>query len=228
MHYTEVLAAAEVPCVQGSVRPPMRPDMKLESIILTISGMCFGVIVGWMLATLQADRDARAFSPPVQQTQTAAAGNNRQSPPLDEARVQALTTILNSDPKNAGAAVQLGTTYFEAEQFADAGKWYEAALKVEPQNVDALAQLGMTYFLLQRTDPALAEFEKALKVNPNHPTTLLNQGIVLWRGKNDLPGARAVWERLVKLAPESQEAQIARQGLTAMGGDHQNGGGAAK
>jgi tetratricopeptide (TPR) repeat protein len=202
--------------------------MKLESIILTISGMCFGVIVGWMLATLQADRTARELALPVQQAQGAAAGNTRQTPPLDEARVQALTTIIESDPQNAGAAVQLGTTYFEAEQFAEAGKWYEQAVKIDPKNVEGLAQLGMTYFLLQRTDPALAEFEKALKLDPNHPTTLLNQGIVLWRGKNDLPGARAVWERLVKIAPESQEAQIARQGLTAMGGDHQNGGGAAQ
>jgi tetratricopeptide (TPR) repeat protein len=198
--------------------------MKLESIVLAVAGMCFGVIVGWMLATLDADRTARELALPVQQAQSAAAGNTRQTPPLDEAKVQGLITILNSDPSNAGAAVELATTYFEAEQFDEAAKWYEQALKSDPKNVTAMAQLGMTYFLLQRTEPALAQFEASLKVSPDHPTTLLNKGIVLWRGKNDLKGAQEAWERLVKLAPDSQEAQIARQGLTAMNGEqHKDG-----
>lgn len=197
--------------------------MKLESIVLAVAGMCFGVIVGWMLATLDADRTARALALPVQQTQGAAAGNTRQAPPLDDAKVQGLTTIVNSDPKNAGAAVELGTTYFEAERFDEAAKWYEQALKADPRNLTAMAQLGMTYFLLQRTEPALAQFEASLKISPDHPTTLLNKGIVLWRGKNDLKGAQAAWERLVKLAPDSQEAEIARQGLTAMNGEHREG-----
>jgi tetratricopeptide (TPR) repeat protein len=197
--------------------------MKLESIVVAVAGMCFGVVVGWMLATLDADRTARALSLPVQQAQGAAAGNTRQSPPLDDAKVQSLITILTSDPKNVGAAIELGTTYFEAERFDEAARWYEQALKADPRNVDAMAQLGMTYFLLRRTDQALEQLEAALKISPDHSTGLLNKGIVLWRGKDDLPGAREVWERLVKLAPNSQEAQIARQGLQSIEGEHKNG-----
>jgi tetratricopeptide (TPR) repeat protein len=197
--------------------------MKLESIVVAVAGMCFGVVVGWMLATLDADRAARALSLPVQEAQGAAAGNNRQSPPLDEAKVQSLTMILESDPKNAGAAVELGTTYFEAERFDESARWYEQALKIDPRNLDALAQLGMSYFLLQRTEAALEQFEVALKISPDHPTTLLNKGIVLWRGTKDLKAAQEIWERLVKVAPTTQEAQIARQGLTTLNGEHGNG-----
>jgi tetratricopeptide (TPR) repeat protein len=195
--------------------------MKSESIVLAVAGMCFGVIVGWLLATVDAERNAARIQTAQQAPPPTQAGNERQPPTLDQARVQALTTILESDPKNAGAAVQLGTTYFEAQQFDQAIQWYEEALRLEPDNLDAIAQLGMTYFVTRGPDPALEQFERSLKLDPNHPGTLLNKGIVLWRGKNDLKGAGETWERLVKTAPGSPEAQIAQQGLQAMGAGHE-------
>ena len=47
--------------------------------------------------------------------------------------MQSLMTIIKSDPKNAGAAVQLGNTYFDAERYADAIKWYEESLRLDPE-----------------------------------------------------------------------------------------------
>ena len=57
----------------------------------------------------------------------------RQAPPLDEAKVQSLTTILKSDPNNASATLQLANTYFDAERWNDAISWYERTLKLEPR-----------------------------------------------------------------------------------------------
>jgi len=188
--------------------------MKSESLVLAVAGMCFGVIVGWLLANLEINRQA-AVQPPAQ---AVAATNERQPPPLDEARVQALTTILKNDPSNAGAAVQLATTYFEAQRFDDAIKWYQEGLRLDPKNADAGAQLGLTYFFTRGTDSALEEFDRSLKIDPNHPRTLLNKGIVLWRGKQDLEGAAELWRKVVKLAPNSPEAEMAQQGLMAISG----------
>ena len=196
--------------------------MKPESIVLTVAGMCFGVILGWVLATL----NVGGFSPApvaVSAPATPPPGNEREPPRLDEAQVQALTTILTSDPNNAGAAAQLGEVYFQAEQMDDAIKWFREALRLDPKNVDASTQLGMSYFIAQGADPALQQFEKSLKMQPNHPRTLLSKGIVLWQGKRDLDGAAAVWKTLVSVAPLSPEAEAAQQGLqaiTASGGDH--------
>jgi tetratricopeptide (TPR) repeat protein len=195
--------------------------MKPESIVFTVAGMCFGVIVGWVLANLDLDR-ARVAAQPVTQATPA---SDSQPPALDEARVQALTTILNNDPRNAGAAVQLGSTYFEAERFEEAAKWYQQALQIDPKNADASTQLGMTYFFTKGADPALDQFERSLEINPNHPRTLLNKGIVLWRGKQDLQGAAETWQKLVKLAPESPEAEMAQQGLQAISGGRGGGAG---
>ena len=195
--------------------------MKPESIVLAVAGMCFGVIVGWLLATIDADRAAARARTTTPVAQTATAGNERQPPTLDKARVQSLTTILQSDPKNAEAAEQLGTTYFEAQQFDEALKWYEEALRLDPENQDAISQLGMTLFVTRGADPALEQFERSLTLGPDHPGTLLNKGIVLWRGKNDLEGAGETWQRLVKAAPDTPEAELARQGLQAIGAGHE-------
>ena len=192
--------------------------MKPESIVLTVAGMCFGVILGWVLATVNINRSAPVAAPvaAAPASEEASAGNERQPAQLDEAQVQALTTILKNDPNNAGAAAQLAETYFKAEKMDDAIKWYREALRLDPKNVDASTQLGMSMFIAQGADPALAQLEHSLQMQPNHPRTLLSKGIVLWRGKNDLKGAEAVWRKLVEVAPDSAEAQAAKQGLQAI------------
>lgn len=189
--------------------------MKPESIVLTVAGMCFGVIVGWVLATLDADRMA-GFAPSAAVSAPPQPAESQGPPPLDEAKVQQLTTILKNDPTNAGAAEQLGTAYFEAEQFDQAIKWFEEALRIDPRNAVASTQLGMTLFVTQGPDPALKQLERSLEIEPNHPRALLTKGIVLWQGKQDLDGAARVWEQLVASAPGTEEALAAQQGLQAL------------
>jgi len=140
-------------------------------------------------------------------------GGAQQAKVLDEARVQQLTTILNSDPKNVGAIVQLGNTYFDAERYPDAIKWYEQALTIDPKNADASTDLGVSYYYTNRADDALKQFENSLRIDAKHTKTLLNQGIVLAFGKQDLNGAAASWQKVVDLAPNSPEAQAAKRGL---------------
>jgi len=194
--------------------------MRSDSIVFAIAGMCFGIILGWVIGTQQASR--RGATPvQVQQTGTpsppgagdAAAAGTRQPAPLDEAKIQSLQTIIKSDPKNAGAYVQLANAYFDAERYADAIKWYEEGVKLDPKNPDASTDLGVSYYYAGRTDDALKQFENSLKLNPKHPKTLFNKGIVLAFGKRDLQGATLAWQQVVELAPGTPEAQAAQQGL---------------
>ena len=183
--------------------------MKADSIVFTVAGMCFGVILGWVLGTQQARQ-----SPAVAvQTQDAGTGNAQQPATLDEARVKELTDTLAKDPNNAGAVLQLANTYFDGERYADAIKWYQQVLKLEPKNVEASTDLGVSYYYVGQTDRALEQFENSLKMDPRHTKTLLNQGIVLAFGRQDLAGATAAWKRVVELAPDSREGQAARRAL---------------
>ena len=195
--------------------------MRADSIVFAIAGICFGIILGWVIGTQQASRRNAAQvqlqqSAPAASTTTsgdAAAGGTRQPPALDEGKVQSLLTIIKSDPKNVGAHVQLANTYFDAERYPDAIKWYEEALKLDPKNPDASTDLGVSYYYSGRTDDALKQFENSLQINPKHAKTLFNKGIVLAFGKRDLQGATDAWQQVVQLAPGTPEAQAAQQGL---------------
>ncbi len=187
--------------------------MKPDSIAYVVAGMCFGIILGWVIGTQQA-RSASPIAPvavaaPPAETTPAA----RQPPPLDEARVSALTATLAGNPKDAGTMVQLGNTYFDAEKFDDAIKWYQSALAIEPANADASTDLGVSYFYTDRPDQALAQFERSLQIDPAHTKTMLNKGIVLAFGKQDIRAASEEWKKVVTLAPDSAEGQAARKML---------------
>jgi cytochrome c-type biogenesis protein CcmH/NrfG len=193
--------------------------MKAESIAFAVAGMCFGVILGWVLATQEANRPSQVA--PVQAPAAApAATGQRQPPALDEARVKTLQAAIQKDPQNAGNYAQLGNVYFDAEQFPSAIDAYEHSLRINPNDPDVSTDLGVSYFYTNRADEALAQFERSLKMSPNHTKTLLNKGIVLAFGKENLPAATEEWKRVVSLSPDSAEGRAARQMLERVAASH--------
>jgi tetratricopeptide (TPR) repeat protein len=109
--------------------------------------------------------------------------------------------------------VQLGNTYFDSERFDDAIKWYQSALAIDPANADASTDLGVSYFYTDRPDQALTQFERSLQIDPRHTKTMLNKGIVLAFGKQDIRAASEEWKKVVTLAPDTAEGQAARKML---------------
>jgi tetratricopeptide (TPR) repeat protein len=198
--------------------------MKADSIVFTVAGMCFGVILGWVLATQQAGRTVPVASV---QAPAGSTGNAQPQATLDEARVKELSATIASDPKNTDATLQLANTYFDGERYADAIKWYEQVLKLDPKNVDASTDLGVSYYYTDQADRALQQFQYSLKLNPSHTKTLLNQGVVMAFGKQDLDGASAAWQKVVDIAPNSPEGQAAKRALEGVAAAHRQQGGTA-
>jgi len=192
--------------------------MKAESVAFAVAGMCFGIILGWVLATQEASRSS--LSVPAAAPATAPAANQRQAPPLDETRVKTLQAAIEKDPKNAANYAQLANVYFDAEQYPSAIDNYERSLKLDPNNPDVSTDLGVSYYYTNRTDEALAQFERSLKISPNHTKTLLNKGIVLAFGKENLQAAAVEWKKVVALAPDSPEGQAARRALEGVEAAH--------
>jgi tetratricopeptide (TPR) repeat protein len=193
--------------------------MKPESIVFAVAGMCFGVILGWVIATQQAQRGP-AVPAPQASSGPAEAGGERQPPALDEARVEQLMATVKNEPRNASAHAQLGNTYFDAERWDAAIEWYERSLQIDPNDPDVSTDLGVSYYYTNRTDEALAQFEKSLKIDPRHTKTLLNKGIVLAFGRQDLAAAAEQWKMVVELAPDSPEGQAARRALEGVAAAH--------
>lgn len=195
--------------------------MKADSIAYVIAGMCFGVILGWVIGTQQARRPAAVPTAGASTVEEQTAGNQqRQAPPLDEGNVQALTTIVKNDPKNLDAVLKLANTYFDAEHWDEAIQWYQRGVELDPKNPDSRTDLGISLYQTNRLDEALTQFEQSLKISPQHSKAMLHKGIVLAFGKRDLKAAATEWEKVVTLAPDSAEGQAARRALESISAAH--------
>lgn len=194
--------------------------MKRESVVFLITGTFFGLLIGWMVGSQQAGpaTGPAAAAPQQAQAQQAAPA----APVLDTARAAELDRQATAQPNNAKVRVELADVYFNAERFDLALPWYEAALKLDPKDVNASTDLGVCYYYLNQADKALAQFDKSLALDPKHVKTLFNQGVVRAFGKQDLKGAEEAWQKVVTLAPDSEEGQHAKQGLEGLRSGHDN------
>ena len=188
--------------------------MRADAIGFGVAGSLFGLIIGWVLGTQNAAGTARIAAPTAQAAPAAAGAPAAQAPvPLDPARVQALQSVAEKDPKNVESRVQLGNLFFDAEQYSQSIAWYEQALALNPADPNVSTDLGVAYYYTNQPDRALAQFDKSLAADPKHIKTLLNVGIVRAFGKNDLAGAAKAWEQVVAISPDSPEGQAAKKGL---------------
>ena len=203
--------------------------MKLESVVYAVAGVFFGLIVGWIIGSQQTSLSSRTSIPPQVETAAPAPASTSAAPPgapapavLDQAKVQALQTVVEKDPKNAVARAQLGNVYYDAGRYPDAIKWYSESLTLNPKDVDVSTDLGVSYYYNNEPDRAIGQLEHSLQLNPSHAKALLNLGVVKAFGKQDLKGATDIWKKLVEVAPQSPEGQQAKQALDSLSSAHGN------
>ena len=198
--------------------------VKTETVVTAISFTCFGVLLGWILGTQQGTAVPVAAPTAAATTQQS---NAPSAPPLDLQRVAELEKQAAAQPSNAVVRVDLGNVYYDAGRFDLAVPWYEAGLKLDPKNVTASTDLAVCYYNVSAIDKALAQLDHSLTVDPKHAKTLLNQGIIRAFGKSDLQGAMASWQRVVAVAPNTEEARRAQQALDDLKSAHPGGAPAA-
>jgi tetratricopeptide (TPR) repeat protein len=209
--------------------------LKRESFAFLISGVVFGVLVGWIVGSQQGTPATSAANAPAAAAPAAQGQSTPPPPPLDVQRAAELERVAKAEPANAAARVELANLYFNAERFDLAVPWYEAALKLMPKDVNASTDLGVSYYYTQQDDRALTQFEHSLSIDPRHVKTLFNQGIVLAFGKQDLQRASDAWQKVIAIAPDSEEGKRAKQildglksGHSGVGGDPTTPGGAGR
>lgn len=196
--------------------------MSRDALAFALAGTVFGLLVGWIVGS-QVAVSRPAAAPAVEATSTSAgdtAATGQQRPRLDEARIASLRAAAQQNPRNPQPRIELGNLYFDAEQYDEAIKWYEEALKLDPRNVNVSTDLGVSYYYTNQPDRALAQFEQSLRLDPTHTKTILNVGIVRAFGKQDLAGAMEAWQRVVELAPDSPEGRAAKQALDSLRAAH--------
>jgi tetratricopeptide (TPR) repeat protein len=196
--------------------------MKSQGVLLGISGVLFGVLLGWILGSQQASGPGGSPVPP------AAASSPTQAPPLDLERAADLERQATARPDDAKVRADLGDLYFEAQRHDLAIPWYESALKIKRSNPEVHTDLALSLFYTNEVDRALKEIDAALAVNPRHLKALLSQGFIRAFGKQDLPGAMKSWEQVIAVDPSSVEAGEARRQLDGLKGAHPGGAGTGR
>lgn len=204
--------------------------MKRESLIYAISGTFFGLLAGWILGSQQVAAPAVPAAPAAAAA-PAASGSTSDAAAVDDApksvdasRVAQLESQANAQPSSADVRTQLANLYFDANHYQDAITWYVASLKINPNDADVSTDLGVAYYKTNQIDNALAQFQHSLQINPKHVKALFNQGIVRAFGKNDLQSAAESWQKVIDVAPESEEAKLSKQALDGMRNGHKDSG----
>jgi cytochrome c-type biogenesis protein CcmH/NrfG len=198
----------------------MIEPLSKEALVIGVAGVFFGVLVGWIIGTQQGGGVRVPSAPTTAAAPADSGGSTPQVQPLDEARATAMKTTAQQNPSDAVTRVQLGNMYFDAGRFQEAAEWYEAALKINPKDPNASTDLGIAYYYLNQPDRALAQFDRSLAADPTHSKTLLNIGIVRAFGKQDIKGAAEAWQKVLEVAPSSDEARAARQALDGLRSAH--------
>lgn len=184
-----------------------------------VAGVFFGILVGWIIGSQQSTGRTPAAVAQAAASQPTQASNPA-PPPLDESRASAMKTTAAQNPNDAVTRVQLGNLYFDGGRFQEAAQWYEAALKITPKDVNVSTDLGISYYYMNDPDRALAQFDRSLQIDPSHAKTMLNVGIVRAFGKQDLKGAAEAWQKVITMAPNSEEARAAKQALDGVKSAH--------
>ncbi len=195
--------------------------MKSESLVFAVAGMFFGLIAGWLIGSQQSTLRPAAL-PQAAAAPSSPGAAAPATPRFDQQEAKRLEDIARSDPANATPRTQLANLYFDSEKYDQAIKWYQEALTLDPTNPDVSTDLGVSYYYSNQPDRALAQFKHSLEIDPKHTKTMLNQGIVLAFGKQDLEGAAKVWQNVVTLTPASPEGQAAKRALDSLRGAHPN------
>lgn len=175
----------------------------VQAYVLAVICLLVGIAGGWLV---RGSQSPAAAVPNVAGTSAVEpAGSQMPSPEqlkaMAETQAAPLIEKLKTDPANADLLAAIGNTYYDAQQYPAAIDYYGRALKVNPADAGVRTDMGTAYWYMGNADTAIAEFDKALSAEPNKANTLFNRGLVKWRGKMDIKGAVADWEKLLATNP---------------------------
>jgi cytochrome c-type biogenesis protein CcmH/NrfG len=185
----------------------------VQTYALATICLLIGLAIGYFL------RGSASPAPPPASPEAVAqdphAGMGQQGmPSLDQMKMMAdkqaepLLAKLKTNPNDAETLNQIGTLYRATHQFKTAIDYYQKSLDINPKNVGARTDLASCLYYMGDVDGALAQLDKSLTYDPKHTGTLVNIGIIRWKGKNDVKGAVAAWQQALKLNPDPQSKKL--------------------
>jgi tetratricopeptide (TPR) repeat protein len=132
----------------------------------------------------------------------------RTGAPVEDA-VDAYQKVMELNPGDAGALVNLGSTYYRLRKFAEAEKYYLAAIEADPAYPLAQFNLGNLSDEQGRIPEAFEHYRRALALNPHYADAHFNLALLCER-QGDALKAVHHWKAYLKLDNCGEWAEIAR------------------
>jgi tetratricopeptide (TPR) repeat protein len=183
-----------------------------QAYVMAVICLLIGVVVGYLVRGSAPVSSATAPQPAA--AAAVAAGDTQQMPSLDDMKRMAdkqaepLLEKLKTDPRNPDLLNQVGNIYRMTHQFQLAASYYRKSLDANPANVGPRTDLASCLYYQGDVDGAIAQLEKSLTYDPKHAGTLLNLGLIRWKGKGDTAGAIAAWNQLLKSNPGFKDKEV--------------------
>jgi Flp pilus assembly protein TadD len=123
-----------------------------------------------------------------------------------------LRSIVEKDPKNATARIELARLLQDSHNNQEAAKYFAEVLALEPRNVDARIDYSLCLFQLGKQQDAMEQCQQVLKVNASEPRALFNLGAIHANsGRPD--SARSYWSKLISRHPGHELSVQAKENL---------------
>jgi cytochrome c-type biogenesis protein CcmH/NrfG len=187
----------------------------------TMAAICLviGLAIGYLVrGSASATAPAVGAQATMQTGQPAAAGAAQQPMPtlsdmkrMADKQAEPLLTKLKADPKDVDALNKTALTYKSAHQFEEAITYFQKALAIDPKNVPIRTDMASCLYYTGNVDGAISELKTSLSYDPKHAGTLMNLGIIKWKGKDDVAGAVAAWQALLKSNPDFPQKERIEQ-----------------
>lgn len=209
--------------------------MRKDNAIFFVGGLVFGLLLGYFVFETVSQTPGTS-SAAVGGGSSSSAGlqsqQSQQSMPggasqpvtsrrvLDPEEVTALENMIQRNPEDNQTRVRLGNLYLEAGREDQAIPLFQEALNRDPANSHARIHLAQALANSGRLDEAVNEYEAVLADEPGNPQALLGLGRVRLYAQQDIARGLEAWNELVRVAPNSREAESIREELEALTSAH--------
>jgi len=125
--------------------------------------------------------------------------------------ISLLDQVERPSPSNAEMAqdhVNRGVAYVEEEQWEEAIREYQDALRINPDCAEAHHKLGLAYYHQRRGDDAAREYQAALRINPRNVQVRLDLGEVYEFLSSQPDNAIREYEAALRIDPDSRIAYL--------------------
>jgi tetratricopeptide (TPR) repeat protein len=199
--------------LQRLLNSPKVPTQLSTPALILILLAIFAIGVGVYFTTRLPEKFA-ATQPTADNSQAPDSTELFQHRTLAQPRLDSLKGVLQANPSDSGAMIELANVNFDLQYWPEAYHAFDAYLKLHPKDQDARVDYATTVDKVENnTQAAINQIEKVLEENPTHIRALFNAGILSLKSTGDknhaeeLAKAKDYFER-ARHAAETQDTSV--------------------